>query len=136
MGSIVVIVLDTHALVWWVTGDAELSKKAKTVIEREQHSGEIIVSAISVWEITMLVEKGRLILSMDVSSWLATVAEIERVKFLPVDMEIANKSVVLPGEFHKDPADRMIVATSRKLAVPVVTQDEKIRSYPHVKTIW
>ena len=136
MGSIVVIVLDTHALVWWVTGDAELSKKAKTVIERELDSGEIIVSAISAWEITMLVAKGRLILSMDVSSWLATVAEIERVKFLPVDMEIANKSVVLPGEFHKDPADRMIVATSRKLAVPVVTQDEKIRSYPNVKTIW
>jgi len=136
MGSIVVIVLDTHALVWWVTGDAELSEKAKTVIEREQHSGEIIVSTISAWEITMMVEKGRLILSMDVSSWLATVAEIERVKFLPVDMEIANKSVELPGEFHKDPADRMIVATSRKLAAPVVTQDEKIRSYPHVKTIW
>jgi len=131
-----VIVLDTHALVWWVTGDAELSKKAKAVIEREQDSGEIIVSAISVWEIAMLVEKGRLILSMDVSSWLATVAEIERVKFLPVDMVIANKSVALPGEFHKDPADRMIVATSRKLAVPIVTKDEKIRSYPHVKTIW
>lgn len=130
------IVLDTHALVWWVTGDAELSKKAKAVIEREQDSGEIIVSAISAWEITMLVEKGRLILSMDVSSWLATVAEIERVKFLPVDMVIANKSVALPGEFHKDPADRMIVATSRKLAVPIVTKDEKIRSYPHVKTIW
>jgi len=136
MGCISVIVLDTHALVWWVTGDAELSKKAKAVIEREQDSGEIIVSAISAWEITMLVEKGRLILSMDVSSWLATVAEIERVKFLPVDMVIANKSVALPGEFHKDPADRMIVATSRKLAVPIVTKDEKIRSYPHVKTIW
>ena len=136
MGCIAVIVLDTHALVWWVTGDAELSKKAKAVIEREQDSGEIIVSAISAWEITMLVEKGRLILSMDVSSWLATVAEIERVKFLPVDMVIANKSVALPGEFHKDPADRMIVATSRKLAVPIVTKDEKIRSYPHVKTIW
>lgn len=130
------IVLDTHTLVWWVTGDAALSKKAKSVIERELDGGEIIVSAISAWEITMLVEKDRLVLSMDVSSWLATVAEIEGVKFLPVDVEIANKSVVLPGEFHKDPADRMIVATARKLAVPVVTKDEKIQSYPHVKTIW
>lgn len=130
------IVLDTHTLVWWVTGDATLSKKAKSVIEREHDGGEIIVSAISAWEITMLVEKDRLVLSMDVSSWLATVAEIEGVKFLPVDVEIANKSVVLPGEFHKDPADRMIVATARKLAAPVVTKDEKIQSYPHVKTIW
>ncbi len=130
------IVLDTHILVWWVTGDAALSKKAKAVIEREQEGGEIIVSAISAWEITMLVEKERLVLSMDVSRWLATVAEIEGVKFLPVDIEIANKSVVLPGEFHKDPADRMIVATARKLAAPLVTRDEKIKSYPHVKTIW
>lgn len=130
------IVLDTHTIVWWVTGDAALSKKAKSVIDLEQDGGEIIISAISAWEITMLVEKDRLVLSMDVSSWLATVAEIERVSFLPVDVEIANKSVVLPGEFHKDPADRMIVATARKLAVPVVTKDEKIQSYPHVKTIW
>lgn len=131
------IVLDTHTLVWWVTGDAILSKKAKAVIEREQDGGgEIIVSAISAWEITMLVANERLVLSMEVSSWLATVTEIEAVKFLPVDVEIATKSVVLPGEFHKDPADRMIVATARKLAVPLVTKDEKIRSYQHVKTIW
>ncbi len=130
------IVLDTHTLVWWVTGDPALSKKAKSVIEREQDGGEIVVSAISAWEITILVEKARLVLSMDVGSWLATVTEIEGVKFLPVDVEIASKSVLLPGEFHKDPADRMIVATARKLAVPVVTKDEKIRSYPHVKTVW
>lgn len=130
------IVLDTHTLVWWVTGDPTLSKKAKSVIEREQDGGEIVVSAISAWEITILVEKARLVLSMDVGSWLATVTEIEGVKFLPVDVEIASKSVLLSGEFHKDPADRMIVATARKLAVPVVTKDEKIRSYPHVKTVW
>jgi len=131
-----VIVLDTHTLVWWVTGDATLSKKAKSVIAREQDGGEIVVSAISAWEITMLVEKERLVLTMDVGTWLATAAKIEGVKLFPVDIEIASKSVLLPGEFHKDPADRMIVATARKLAAPVVTKDEKIRSYPHVKTIW
>lgn len=130
------IVLDTHTLVWWVTGDATLSKKAMKAIEREQSGGAIIVSAISAWEIAMLVAHARLVLAMDVSSWLATVAEIEAVRFIPVDVEIAAKSVELPGEFHKDPADRMIVATARKLAVPLVTKDEKILSYPHVKTIW
>jgi PIN domain nuclease of toxin-antitoxin system len=131
-----VIVLDTHALVWWVTGDAALSKKARKEIEREQSGGAIIISAISAWEIAMLVTHGRLVLAMDVSSWLATVAEIESVRFLSVDVEIAAKSVELPGEFHKDPADRMIVATARKLAVPLVTKDDKILNYPHVKTIW
>jgi PIN domain nuclease of toxin-antitoxin system len=84
----------------------------------------------------MLVETERLVLSMDVSSWLATVSAIEAVRFVPVDVEIATKSVDLPGEFHKDPADRMIVATARKFAVPLITKDEKIRAYPHVKTIW
>jgi len=131
-----VIVLDTHALVWWVAGDSTLSKKAKAAIERELSGGEIIVSAISAWEIAMLVEREKLVLSMDVGSWLATVAAVEVVRFMPVDAEIAIKSVDLPGDFHKDPADRMIVATARKLAVPLVTKDEKIRSYAHVKTIW
>ncbi|NMM00963.1 type II toxin-antitoxin system VapC family toxin [Paraburkholderia sp. RP-4-7] len=130
------IVLDTHTLVWWVTGDPTLSKKAKTAIAHEMAGGEIIVSAISAWEIAMLVERERLLLSMDVSSWLATVSAIEAVRFAPVDVEISTKSVNLPGEFHKDPADRMIVATARKFAVPLVTKDEKIRAYPHVKTIW
>ncbi|PRY07498.1 type II toxin-antitoxin system VapC family toxin [Paraburkholderia sp. BL25I1N1] len=130
------IVLDTHTLVWWATGDPTLSRKAKTAIAHELTDGEIAVSAISAWEIAMLVERERLALSMDVSSWLAKVSEIESVRFVPVDVEIATKSVDLPGEFHKDPADRMIVATARKFAVPLITKDEKIRAYPHVKTIW
>jgi PIN domain nuclease of toxin-antitoxin system len=131
-----VIVLDTHTLIWWATGDSTLSKKARTAITHELTDGEIAVSAISAWEIAMLVETERLVLSMDVSSWLATVSAIEAVRFVPVDVEIATKSVDLPGEFHKDPADRMIVATARKFAVPLITKDEKIRAYPHVKTIW
>lgn len=130
------IVLDTHALVWWVNGDETLSEKAKAAIEQEMVGGEIIVSAISAWEIAMLVEREKLVLTMDVGSWLATVAEIDAMRFMPVDVEIAMKSVELPGEFHKDPADRMIVATARKLAAPLVTKDEKIRAYTHVKTVW
>lgn len=130
------IVLDTHTLVWWVSGDPLLSERARTAIEREQPDGDIIVSSISAWEIAMLVERGKLVLTMDVDSWLSTVAQIDAVHFHPVDVEIATKSVDLPGDFHKDPADRMIVATARKLAVPLVTKDDKIRAYAHVKTIW
>jgi PIN domain nuclease of toxin-antitoxin system len=131
-----VIVLDTHALIWWVSGDPALSKKAKNVIDRELAGGEIIISAISAWEIAMLVEREKLVLSMDVSSWLASVSAIESVRIVPIDAEIATKSVGLPGVFHKDPADRMIVATARKLAAPLVTKDEEIRAYAHVKTVW
>ena len=130
------IVLDTHTLVWWVSDDPLLSKRARTAIEREQPDGDIIVSSISAWEIAILVERGKLVLSMDVGGWLSTVAQIDAVQFLPVDVDVATKSVDLPGDFHKDPADRMIVATARKLAVPLVTKDDKIRAYAHVKTIW
>ena len=61
----------------------------------------------------MLIDKGRLVLGMDVESWFDEVTQIDGVRFIPVDNEIAIKSTVLPGEFHKDPADRMIVATAK-----------------------
>ncbi len=130
------IVLDTHTLVWWVNGDSALSKKARAVLGKESAGGEIVISSISAWEIAMLVARRRLVLSMDVSSWLATVKQIEAVRFVPVDVEVATKSVELPGEFHSDPADRIIVATARMLAAPLVTKDVRIRAYAHVKTVW
>ena len=84
----------------------------------------------------MLVNRGRLDLTMDIEEWLTVVGQIEAVRFVPVDNEIGLKSVELPGDFHKDSADRLIVATARKLAAPLVTADDKIRAYPHVQTIW
>jgi PIN domain nuclease of toxin-antitoxin system len=113
-----------------------LSKAAVDVISTEQKNGEILISSISCWEIAMLIAKDRIAISMDVEAWLNLVKQIDSVRFVSVDNEIAVKSTELPGEFHKDPADRMIVATARKFAASLVTADEKIRSYPHVKTIW
>jgi PIN domain nuclease of toxin-antitoxin system len=130
------IVLDTHALIWWVSNDDALSAAAREAIDRELDGGTIIVSTVSAGEVAMLVKQGRLGLSMELGSWLDTIARIEAVKFCPVDTEIAVKSVDLPGEFHKDPADRMIVATARKFAAPLVTKDDKILAYPHVRSIW
>jgi len=131
------IVIDTHVLVWWVSGSDSLSNAAENTLKNTLDSdSEVIVSSISAWEIAMLIEKGRLVLSMDVESWLNEVSQIDGLRFIPIDNEIAIKSTVLPGNFHKDPADRMIVATARKLAIPLVTADEKIINYEHVKTIW
>lgn len=115
------IVLDTHVLLWWASGDdAQLSPLAARAIATEMQGGQIVVSAISAWELAML----------------ATVGEIEAVRFAPVDNAIAVESVALPGEFHKDSADRIIVATARRIAAPLVTADDKIRAYPHVRTVW
>lgn len=131
------IVLDTHALVWWVNGTTNLSRAAKRAIEKHRaNEDEIVVSSISAWEIAMLVRKERLLLSMDVETWLETVAEVPAVRFYPVDNEIAVKSTDLPGQFHKDPADRIIVALARQLSVALVTSDQRIRNYRHVKTVW
>ncbi len=131
------IVLDTHTLVWWASGiKAQVSVAAMEAIEAEMAGGDILVSSISAWELAMLVDRGRIDLSMDIERWLSVVGQIEAVRFVPMDNEIALKSVALPGEFHKDSADRIIVATARKFAAPLVTADERIRAYPHVKTIW
>lgn len=84
----------------------------------------------------MLIEKDRLVLSMDIANWVDEVAQIDGVRFIPIDNEIAIKSTALPGDFHKDSADRIVASTARKLAIPLVTADEKIINYEHVKTIW
>lgn len=132
------IILDTHALVWWVNGDSQLSANAKKAIEQEiaAEEGVVMVSSISAWEIAMLVNADRLTLTMGVDDWLETISEIEGVQFIALDNAVAVESTRLPGEFHKDPADRMIVALSRHLNVPLVTADSKIRRYKHVKSVW
>jgi PIN domain nuclease of toxin-antitoxin system len=132
-----VVVLDTHILVWWCNGDDKLSVKARerinTALESEE---EILVSSITAWELSMLVSKNRLALTMDVDTWLQTVSEIDNVRFVPVDNKVAVESTRLPDEFHKDPADRMIVALARTLSASLITADDKILNYPHVKTIF
>ena len=131
------IVLDTHALLWWASGErSQLSNRAHRAIQAELKGGRILVSSMSAWELTMLVRRGRLHLSMDTSQWLKVVGEIEALSFVPVDNDIAVQSVELPGEFHKDPADRIIVATARHFAAPLVTADDKIHAYPHVRVVW
>ncbi|MCP4414449.1 MAG: type II toxin-antitoxin system VapC family toxin [Gammaproteobacteria bacterium] len=131
------VVIDTHILIWFVNGSDQLSKIAQDTINQTLASDdEIIISSISTWEISMLINKNRLVLSMDIESWLNNIENIQGFRFAPVDNEIAFKSTELPGEFHKDPADRMIVATARKLAVPLITADQKIRQYKHITTIW
>ena len=131
------ILLDTHTLLWWVQGrPGDLSRKAREAIAAERQAGEILVSSITAWEIALLVAYGRLGLSTDVQTWLVQVGNVDRLRFVSVDNTIAVAAVHLPGDFHRDPADRMIAATARHLDVALVTGDRKLRAYPHVRTIW
>jgi len=133
-----VIVVDTDVLVWWANRSTDkISKTAKTHLQKaEKVDGGLIASAISAWEIAVLVSKGRLILSMDVEDWLDNVAALPGLSFLPVDRYTLVQSTRLPEPFHQDPADRIIVATARGLNMPLVTADRLISAYSHVKTVW
>jgi PIN domain nuclease of toxin-antitoxin system len=116
----------------------ELSENARAAIEKElqESSGATLVSAISAWEIAMLVNLDRLTLTMSVDDWLEAAADVEGVRFVPVDNAIGVESTRWPAEFHRDPADRMIVALARHLNAPLITVDKKIRDYKRVRSIW
>jgi PIN domain nuclease of toxin-antitoxin system len=130
------IVLDTHVLLWWVSSPEKLSPEAVQALKKEQAGGLILISAITVWEINMLISKNRLNLNVDIETWLEEIESIPFIQFVPIDNQIAMKSVNLPGEFHKDPADRIIVATARENEATLITNDDKIKKYPNVRTIW
>ena len=130
------VVLDTHIWVSWMNNKGELSNTAAQVINDTLNNGaKVLVSCISAWEVAMLVSKRRLMFSMDVEAWLNQATQVSMVRFVPVDNKIACKSTILPGNFHKDPADRIIVATAQESGVPLVTKDKKIIDYKHVTTI-
>ena len=130
------ILLDTHTMLWWIHGSKKLSSRAKIVIEKQSGEGMILISSISIWEIALLIKKERVSLTMDLSSWLEKIESLSFIQFVPIDTAIAVKSVFLPEKFHADPADRIIVATAREYGAILITNDEKIRKYPHVETLW
>ncbi|MBI3282561.1 type II toxin-antitoxin system VapC family toxin [Candidatus Curtissbacteria bacterium] len=130
------IFLDTQALVWWTTKPELLSRRAFKKIETEAGTGRISISSISILEVYLLIKKKKVRFTVDVDTWLETIEKSPDFEFIPVDNRIAAKSVTLPEPFHKDPADRIIVATARELGATLVTSDSKLRKYPHVKTLW
>jgi PIN domain nuclease of toxin-antitoxin system len=127
-----VIVLDTHIWVWWVHGDPALSASTRALLDASEPTG-IAVSAISCWEVAKLVERGRLTLPCPVLDWLQQALSYPGVRLIELSPRICAESAQLPGEFHRDPADQIIVATARILDAPLVTVDGKILEYPHVK---
>jgi len=130
------IVLDTHTWLWWVSNPENLSPPARKIIDSTVENDEILISSISAWEVALLVAKGRLQLTIEVSDWIAKSERLPFVKFIPIDNSIDVKSVSLPKPLHSDPADRIIVATASIVGASLVTKDERILNYPHVETIW
>lgn len=120
------VLLDTHVLVWLVNGDAQLSRRAR---KRIASASQVWVSAITPWEIGMLVSKRRLVLAKDAFEWVAEALALPGIRLAALEPAIALASTRLPGDMHGDPADCMLAATARHLDVVLVTADEKLLAY-------
>lgn len=126
------IVLDTHIWIWWVHGSKQLTQDYYDYIQEQEVQG-LGVSPISCWEIAKLVEHSRLMLPCPVEQWLNQALTYPGVRLLELTPRVCVESTQLPGDFHRDPADQIIVATARVYNCPLVTVDSKIKSYPHVQ---
>jgi PIN domain nuclease of toxin-antitoxin system len=126
------IVLDTHAWIWWTADPDCLSPRARHAIEQ---STEIGIAAISCWEVAMLVQKGRLEFDRDVLLWVRQALAQPRCSLLPPTPDIAVASAQLT-DFAGDPADRIIVATTLAYRAQLVTKDRALRLDKRVVTVW
>jgi len=125
------ILLDTHIWVWWVNGDGELTSVERETIEQNETQG-LGVSVISCWEVPKKAEIGRLRLDRPVGGWLRGALDYPGVEPVGLRPEIVVESPPLPRPFHRDPADQIIVATSRVLDLPLLTADSRLIAYEHV----
>ncbi len=123
------LLLDTHVWIWLMEGRMELNSEQQQIIDEATQHSVVAIPAISVWEVAMLVEKGRIKLEKPLLAWVKEALALPGIELKPLTPEIAVESSQLPNGFHGDPADRMIVATSRIHQLSLMTHDQKILDY-------
>jgi len=136
MGLLPVALLDTHSLVWLMQGSDCVGPLSRALIVAAAEADAVFVAAISASEIAMLVAKDRLALDRDVGEWLDTALRLPGLRLAALDPLVAVDSTRLPGDVHGDPADRLIIATARRHAAVLTTDDRLIPQYGaagHVK---
>lgn len=130
------IVLDTHVLLWWLSGSPRLSRRAGDAIRKTLQGGPAVVSAFSVFEIVTAVRRGRYQLTKPLEEWLSDVRLLPEIQFEPVSFEVARHAGELAAGFPGDPADRIIAATAMLLRARLVTADRKLAAVPGLQTVW
>jgi PIN domain nuclease of toxin-antitoxin system len=118
--------LDTHAWIWWVDQDPRLGARTIAILDALPRDQRPFLCDISLWEVAMLVERGRIELDLPLAEWLDAAAHPRSVQVVSITPPIAAAVAALPDSFHRDPADRLIVATSRALGIPVLSHDRLI----------
>jgi PIN domain nuclease of toxin-antitoxin system len=129
------IILDTHVW-WWAASEPELLSDVARSLILETPPGERAVASISIWEMAMMFAKGRVQLEIPPENWLDHALNRTGLRVIGLTGAIAMDSCRLPGELHKDPADRLIVATARRTGSVLVTKDRKLLDYPFVESAW
>ncbi len=130
------VMLDTQAWLWWTHNPSRLSQRALHAVQEAEGTDGIRVSVISAWEVAVKSALGKLELSMNIDAWYQQASTYPNLLVEPLSARDAIDSARLPGVFHKDPADRIIVAMARRYGVSLVTSDKLIRAYSHIVTIW
>ena len=129
------ILLDTHTWIWAYSAEKLLSPKAKKLIKNTPADQRAIAS-ISIWEFAMMCNRGRINVKVAPEQWLDNAIHKTGIQIFDLRARVALESCNLPGKFHKDPADRIIVATARIHNMTLITKDQKIIDYPHVEAVW
>jgi len=119
--------LDTHTWIWWMSDSTDLSSAEREALNSLDPDHRPVISNISLWEFGNLVGMGRLEIDGTIEDWLSVAASPATVKIQPITPGIVAEMNRLPDSFHRDPADRLIVATARALNLQLATKDRKIR---------
>jgi len=128
--------LDTHVWIWWHMHPQNLSRKITSLIKKMDRYDELLLSAISPWEFSKLLEKGRIGISCDPESWINSALDMPKLRLVPLSPVLAYRSTILPPPFHGDPADQIIVATAREEKATILTRDKIILKNKHVRSLW
>ena len=128
------ILLDTCAIIWNALEPNKLTPKAKKAIKHDKD--ELIICDISIWEISMLIKRKRLIVDDTASGFVNLIIQSQNYQIRQITPEIAELSVNFGAEINNDPADRLIAATSILNNIPIITADKNLRNATILKTIW
>jgi PIN domain nuclease of toxin-antitoxin system len=130
------MVLDTHVLLWWLSAPANLPARARKVLGAAIAKGPVTLSAISIFEIATGVRRGRIALRQPLEDWFEDLQRLPEIRIEPVSAAIAAHAAGFDENVHGDPADRIILATSRVLRLPLATADDKLRSSKLTALAW
>ena len=128
------ILLDTCSVLWAISDPAQLSAPAVAVLRAKDT--DVFISPISCAEIACLVERGRIHLKRHWKTWFNDNLERNGWQVADTSLPVIQEAYSLPGEFHRDPADRILVATARLGQFLLLSADRKILDYPHVQAVW